>query len=42
MMGGSAFHSLREIESFLERKPEALKDIVFEKENLEPSHLDSC
>jgi hypothetical protein len=33
-MGGLAFHSLREIERFLERKPEALKDLVFELRNL--------
>ena len=29
-----AFHSLHEIERFLERKPEALRDIVFELRNL--------
>lgn len=30
----SFFHSVGEIERFLERKPEALKDIVFELRNL--------
>jgi hypothetical protein len=34
MMGMGSFHSLQEIEAFLERKPEALKDIVFELLNL--------
>jgi hypothetical protein len=34
VMGGPAFHSIYEIERFLERKPEAFKDIVFELRNL--------
>lgn len=33
-MDPGSFHSLHEIERFLERKPEALKDIVFELRNL--------
>jgi len=34
MTGTSSFHSIYEIERFLERKPDALKDIVFELRNL--------
>ena len=34
MADKGSFHSTREIESFLERKPEALQDIVFELRNL--------
>lgn len=34
MTGTGSFHSLYEIERFLERKPETLKDIVFELRNL--------
>ncbi len=34
MTGTGSFHSLLEIERFLERRPEALKDIVFELRNL--------
>jgi len=33
-MGKGAFHSTREIERFLDRKPDSLKDIVFELRNL--------
>lgn len=33
-MSKGGFHSVNEIERFLERKPEALKDIVFELRNL--------
>ena len=33
-MNRGSFHSTREIERFLERKPEALRDIVFELRNL--------
>ena len=33
-MNKGCYHSLLEIERFLERKPEALKDIVFELRNL--------
>lgn len=34
MTDTSSFHSLHEIERFLDRKPEPLKDIVFELRNL--------
>ena len=33
-MGKGSFHSLHEIERFLDRKPDSLKDIVFELRNL--------
>ena len=34
MAGTGSFHPVHEIEDFLERKPEALQDIVFELRNL--------
>ena len=34
MAGADSFHSLHEIVCFLERKPDALKDIVFELRNM--------